>query len=57
MASSNLDDLVRRVERMDIDALMTVAIELVRRGQLDLAETFVERAAHLIRMRRLTGGG
>lgn len=49
----DLDEIANKVARLDIDSLMTMAVEFLRRDELELAETMVDRVAHLIRVKRI----
>ncbi len=51
----DIHELVRSVERMSVEELMTAAIVFVQQGELELAEIFVSRAADLLRLKRLLG--
>lgn len=53
---SPVHELARRIERLPLDDLMTLAVELVNRNELQIAEMILDRAVQLIRLRRAALG-
>jgi len=48
----HLFELAARVEQLSIDQLLELAVRLVQKGRLEVAEAVAQRAADLLRLQR-----
>ena len=57
MADVAMEALAERVKRLSVEGKMTVAIALMQRNELELAENVIRMAADDLAMRRLMASG